>query len=258
MCLLIVVSRTCAEAPLVVAANRDEYLARPSTAFTVLRSEDPRVVGGRDELAGGTWLAVNEHGVVAALTNRPNPAGRDATKRSRGQLPINLASCHTAADAASVAHSFDPRDFNPCWLMVGDPYRLFYIDLTGPERAEVSELGPGIHILENRPLGAASPKVDRVRALLSGVDLKKPRQRRHRLGALLADHAVAGGSVVSHPETPRSVGRQARACCVHAGPYATRSSSMVECAPGAPPALWVSGGPPCSDPFHELSTIWTR
>ena len=70
MCLLVVVSRMVPEWPLIVAANRDEQYARPADPVTVLR-ERPRTLGGRDRLAGGTWLALNEHGVVAGLTNQP-------------------------------------------------------------------------------------------------------------------------------------------------------------------------------------------
>ena len=59
MCLLIALSRTVPGTPLLVAANRDELYARPAEPITVLRGERPRILGGRDELAGGTWLAVN-------------------------------------------------------------------------------------------------------------------------------------------------------------------------------------------------------
>ncbi|MEK7705269.1 MAG: NRDE family protein, partial [Myxococcota bacterium] len=60
MCLLAVLSRAHPDSPLVVAANRDEWLARPAAPFGVL-DERPRVVGGRDLTAGGTWMATNEH-----------------------------------------------------------------------------------------------------------------------------------------------------------------------------------------------------
>src|SRR5438046_2968841 len=92
-------SRVVPGSPLVVAANRDEYLTRPAVAMTVLREQGPRVLGGGDELAGGTWLAVNEAGVVAGLTNRPAAAGRDLSQRSRGELPLFL-SRHAVAAAA--------------------------------------------------------------------------------------------------------------------------------------------------------------
>src|SRR5687767_9600742 len=107
--------------PLVVGANRDEFLDRPAVPMTVLREGAPRAPGGRDELAGGTWLAVNEAGVVAALTNRPSSGGKDPTKRSRGELPIALtryASATAAVDA--FAANVRPSDYNASWLLVGD------------------------------------------------------------------------------------------------------------------------------------------
>ena len=63
---------------------------RPAQPMTVLRDAGPRVLGGRDQLAGGTWLAVNDAGVVAGLTNRPTKGQRDPAKRSRGELPLRL------------------------------------------------------------------------------------------------------------------------------------------------------------------------
>src|ERR1019366_5417378 len=71
MCLLVVAWHHTGRWPLVVGANRDEWLDRPTTAITVLRDAEPRILGGRDERAGGTWVAVNEHGGVCGLTNRP-------------------------------------------------------------------------------------------------------------------------------------------------------------------------------------------
>ena len=91
MCLLVVASRVVAEEPLIVGANRDELLERPSTSVTVLDEGSPRIIGGRDELSGGTWLAVNEHGVCAGLTNQPLGDAKDPSKRSRGELPLALA-----------------------------------------------------------------------------------------------------------------------------------------------------------------------
>src|SRR5579875_1041432 len=129
MCLLIARFGVEPGLPLVVGANRDERYERPATAVTVLRHR-PRVLGGRDELAGGTWLAVNEHGVVAGLTNRPSAAGRDPTKRSRGELPLALASERSAEVAVErFVRRFSPQDYNLAWLLVGDRTSLFYIEM---------------------------------------------------------------------------------------------------------------------------------
>src|SRR5580700_11866219 len=91
MCLLGVASQLVPGEPLIVGANRDEVLDRPSTSLTVLDPGPPRVLGGRDEQSGGTWLAVNSLGVCAGLTNQPLGEAKDPTKRSRGDLPLALA-----------------------------------------------------------------------------------------------------------------------------------------------------------------------
>src|ERR1700752_3288225 len=105
------------DAPLIVAANRDERLDRPAVPMTVLRERQPRILGGRDELAGGTWLAGHEHGVVAGLTNQPSLGGRDPSKRSRGELPLAFASYASAAEAVrAVPAGLDPARYNPCWM----------------------------------------------------------------------------------------------------------------------------------------------
>src|SRR5215213_2193035 len=105
MCLLVVLSRLYPDAPLVVAPNRDEFFDRPAVPMTVLGDGHPRILRGRDQLPAGTWLAITQAGVVAGLTNRPNPAGRDMSKRSRGELPLVLARHRDAANA--VAHFVD-------------------------------------------------------------------------------------------------------------------------------------------------------
>src|SRR3954454_24583792 len=104
MCLLVLLSGIAPATPLVVAANRDEYRSRPSVAMSLLQGGTgrPAVLGGRDEVAGGTWLAVNEAGVVAGLTTRPLPEGPDRGKRSRGELPLMLARDMTAVDAVEA------------------------------------------------------------------------------------------------------------------------------------------------------------
>ena len=71
--------------PLVVAANRDEFLDRPTIDPAVL-AVDPWVFAGQDLRAGGTWFGVNQHGMVIGLLNRPRPGGPDPSRRSRGLL----------------------------------------------------------------------------------------------------------------------------------------------------------------------------
>ena len=263
MCLIVVAWRARADLPLVVAANRDEWLARPATTIAVLRRESPRILGGRDEQAGGTWMATNEAGVVAGLTNRPpGPAGRLA-RRSRGELPLFLAG-HTSAAVAAEAftHAFRPADYNPCWLLVGDRDSLHYLDMSGCEavdRPTMRALSPGLHILENRELDADSPKSRHVRRLLAGIDQRGGAELVSYLAGVLRNHEIPQDA---EDATPRDDGfirpLATEAACVHAGPYGTRSASIV-LVPGegsARPIVHVAQTQPCEAPFEDVSALW--
>jgi uncharacterized protein with NRDE domain len=218
---------------------------RPATAVTVLDEGPPRVLGGRDELSGGTWLAVNERGVCAGLTNQPLGEAKDPSRRSRGELPLALARHETAAEAAAVlVASYRPEDYNGSWLLVGDRDSLYFLDFTGLVEPAVVELPPGIHVLENRPLGEPSPKVALVTATLgapSGGDAVVAAFCR-----VLTDHRIPEGD-----ERPYS------ANCVHLDGFGTRSSCIVRVGWGpGPPRLWVADGPPCTSDFEEASALW--
>jgi uncharacterized protein with NRDE domain len=262
MCLLIVVFGLDPDAPLVVGANRDERLDRPATAVTVLRDAAPRVLGGRDELAGGTWLAVNDRGVVAGLTNRPSPEGRDPTKRSRGELPLALADHGDAAGAvADLVARVRPGDYNPAWLLVGDREALYALDMTGDEPVEVEELTPGIHILENAPLHAPSTKVDHVRALLGDAADRRGENLLTAVCSVLGDHSVPGaaappGGRATHETVERPV--ETLAACVHGTNYGTRSSTVVAVPTERErtPQVRVADGHPCTAPFVDAAHLW--
>jgi uncharacterized protein with NRDE domain len=261
MCLLLFAWQTELSFPLVVAANRDERLDRPSQPFDVLQESGPRILGGRDQLAGGTWLAVNDSGVVAGLTNRPSPGGPDRTKRSRGELPLLLAGHGRAEDGvAELVERVYPGQYNPAWLLVGDRTSLFYVELADDRAPVVRSLPPGIHILENVALGHPSSKVDQVRSLLTtaetGGEGLWPTLR-----AVLADHTVPTNhtAAVTGPEGAAVERRPATlAACVHTDDYGTRSAELVRVPiePGARPEVLVAEGPPCSASFVDVSTRW--
>jgi uncharacterized protein with NRDE domain len=243
MCLLVVMSRVHPDAPLVVAANRDELVARPAVAMTVLREAGPRTLGGRDGLAGGTWMAVNEHGVVAGLTNVP--FSRDPARRSRGELPLIATAAADARGAAEALGALRAGDFNPCWMLVGDRRALYYVDFSGGAPS-VRALGPGLHVLENRSLGAASPKVDRVQRAAAAALSARGAALVDRLRGVLADHEIPDGDDPARP-------RETFAACVHAGYYATRSAQVIVVPPDGAPRVWSADGPPCTTPLVEFS-----
>ena len=261
MCLLVVLSRTHPDFPLVVAANRDELFDRPAVPMAVLRDRDPRILGGRDELAGGTWLAVNEAGVVAGLTNRPMPDGRDVTKRSRGELPVFLAQHTSAAAAADAAGTLRTSEYNPCWLLVGDRDALFAVDMTGEDTPVVTALPAGIHILENRSLDAPTPKTAHVRRLLDGIADVPADDLVARLRAVLSDHQIPEGwqEAVGTDDKGREVPAGVGAPCVHTEKFGTRWSGIVT-VPSIDaelPVVRYADGSPCTTDYVEASSMWS-
>jgi uncharacterized protein with NRDE domain len=261
VCLLIALFQQIAGAPLIVAANRDERLDRPAVAMTVLREQGPRILGGRDELAGGTWLAVNSRGVVAGLTNQPSADGRDPAKRSRGELPLAFAGHTSAAEAvAAVTARLDPGQYNPCWMLIGDRQALFSVGIAGGARADVEELRPGLHVLENAPLRAQSAKADFVRGLIGrerGKSGPGPAGTVAALEAVLRSNQPA----VAEPRVDdqgRTWPAEISAPCVHTPAYGTRSAMTVLVPSGGEPVVRVADGRPCATPFLDVSGLWTQ
>lgn len=246
MCLLIALSRIVDGAPLVIGANRDELYSRPTTAMTVLQDHGPRLLGGRDHLAGGTWLAVSEHGVVAGLTNQPVRSGprRDPAKRTRGELPLMFAAYPDAATAVQeVCATLDPGAYNPCWLLVGDRRALFSVGLAGGTAPEVRELPPGQYVLENVPLDPPSEKAARIGAELAG---------RLAVARDAAEVGVAGADGASGAVD--ALQRVLRGNEVHLEEhqYGTRSSLVVTVPWAGQPELLLAEGPPSLAVFTDV------
>ena len=214
MCLLVVASQLIPGEPLIVGANRDEVLDRPTTPVTVLEEGPPRVLGGRDELSGGTWLAVNEHGVCAGLTNQPLGDAKDPTKRSRGELPLAAARCATAAAGVeALARDFDPARLQRRLAAGGRPRLAVLRGLHGPAGGG-GGAPPGIHVLENRSVDDPSPKV--TSCARSWARRRRVTRWSRRSGGCCADHRVPEGD-----ERPNA------ATCVHLDTFGTRSSCLV-------------------------------
>ena len=262
VCLLIAMFQVIPAAPLLIAANRDELLDRPTVPVTVLREREPRILGGRDLLAGGTWLAVNEYGLVAGLTNQPAPDGRDPMKRSRGELPMACAAHRTAAEAATaLAADVDPANYNPCWMLVGDRDALFSVAIgPGGARTEIEQLAPGLHVLENAPLRAGSRKASFARELVGRALTGQPGDDVAAAVAALA--SVLGDHRPSVPEPRTDVSGRVwppalSAACVHADEFGTRSSAIITVPAAGPPEMLIADGKPCVTPLRDVTALWT-
>jgi uncharacterized protein with NRDE domain len=151
VCTLVAGFGTREDRPLVIAFNRDERLDRPTVAPGVL-IERPRVLGGRDAEAGGSWFAVSETGLLVGILNRREEEAPAAGRRSRGLLVLDLVAAGSV-EAALAVLAGDRRAYNPYWVVIGDAGAL-WLATGGGEIAEVrlEPWGRGVHVLTSGPL----------------------------------------------------------------------------------------------------------
>lgn len=156
MCLIVLAHHADPNLPLAVAANRDEFHARP-TAASAFWPESPGLLAGKDLELGGTWMGVTRSGRFAAVTNFRDPSHTAPAPRSRGELPLDfLQGRQTPSDyledVAQRAQCY--AGFN---LLVGDTRELWYFDNAPGDAPQA--LAPGIYGLSNARLDTPWPKV---------------------------------------------------------------------------------------------------
>jgi len=244
MCTILLAWRCHTDAAIVLAANRDELIARPSAPPGPL-SVDPFVAGGRDLVAGGTWLAVTAEGSVCAVTNRHLRTGQpqppDPARSSRGGIPLGLLVDTAPEDVPARLAALGPGRYNAVNVLWVSPERALvaHVDDTGPVR--VIDLAPGTHVLTTGDVDdRGRPKVAMLRegldaALSQGGDVDVVTAR---LRALLAGHDSPTGAPVD-------------AACIHGDVYGTVSSSTV--VTGATGVFFEHApGRPCVTPFARV------
>lgn len=163
MCLIALAWQYHEQAPLLLAANRDEFHARP-TAPASFWDEDPSIFAGRDLEAGGTWLGVNKNGRFAAITNVREQAAKPLDSvRSRGELTSRYLQSSEPPESylARIAqHRHEYRGFN---LLIGDTESLWYLHGSHESMAEPTQLSPGVYGLSNAALDTSWPKLERAK-----------------------------------------------------------------------------------------------
>jgi len=254
MCTLVFGLEVCGPRTVVIATNRDEDPARPSELPQVL-SREPLVVGGRDSLAGGTWLALRatspgsavtgDAGArgapgaiapgVAMLLNRRDPAPAKPGRRSRGLLTLDVAAApdprERALAEAAIGH------YAPCSLVWLSTAGSWHLSIRAGRAPTLVPIAPGWHAITHFELDdATDPRA--TWALQRLADLRTPSRAdaEKRLAAILGSH---GGG--------------APAVCLHEGRAPTVSAALLWLAPGEL-AYRHAQGRPCTAPFED----WTH
>ena len=248
VCTLVVAWQVVADAPVVVAANRDEAADRPSSPPELYRTA-PRAIAPRDDRAGGTWIGYNEAGLFVGITNRwVDRAG----ERSRGQLVADCLGCASATAAVeTVERAVETDGYAGFNLVVADSDRATLLEWDG--ELSVTDFDPGVHVVVNVGADGAyfeppgRPELGRqqaanataVREALAVETANPPTAAawRERAAAVLGDHEYG--------------------VCVHGDGFGTRSASLIEIrgqdADGVGDS-WFADGPPCRNPFERVES----
>lgn len=164
MCLIAFKFTPSRERHLLLAANRDEFHERPARPMAWWSWPDG-LLAGRDERAGGTWMAVGRDGRWAAVTNFRDPRAGSGS-RSRGELPVQFLDSGLSPEVF-VRQVHDRRsDYGPYNLLAGDREALWY----GSSYAEPAAVPPGVHALSNGLLDEPWPKTRRAATALGGLE----------------------------------------------------------------------------------------
>ncbi len=220
MCTIVVALAVWPDSPLVIAANRDEMLARASEPARLRAAGEigeRAVLAPRDQVGGGTWLGLGDLELVVGITNRRSgPAKREL--RSRGELVSGALGRGDRERARAWVEQLDPRDYNPFHLLLADRLGAEVVWSDGGRFTRVG-LEPGVHWLTERSFGAgASWRHDRL-AELARTLVGEDEPELADWQAILADHRPYTGL--------DQVGFDSM--CVHARAvgYGTRSSTVV-------------------------------
>src|SRR5687768_8610718 len=191
MCLLVLAWRCHARHRLVVAANRDEFHARPSAPLGPW-ADLAFVIGGRDLTANGTWLAIDVRRRFGIVTNFREFGRRRRSAPSRGGLiPAYLSGGSAPAEYLKGLETDAPgyAGFN---LLLADRNSLWYASNRADQFAR--ELPPGIYGLSNEFLDTPWPKLVRVRACFEALLAEPAAEDRRvlsgKLFAMLADREI--------------------------------------------------------------------
>jgi uncharacterized protein with NRDE domain len=226
MCLIVFAWQVIPGSPLIAAANRDEFYARPSAAASWWEDQ-PDIYAGRDLQDGGTWIGITRGGRFAAITNVRAPTERRPDAPTRGALVSDfLASKKTATEyVAQIAT--DAARFNGFNLLVGDGSELVWYSNKGEADPRNGQpLAPGVYGLSNATLDVCWPKVVRTKAQFSSLLCQ---------GApdacffdMLSDTTRSGDCRLPSTGVSIEAERMLSAVFIESQDYGTRASTLVK------------------------------
>lgn len=240
MCTLIAAVRHFPEYPLVVAANRDEFLDRPASP-PMLWPGAVQFVAPKDERAGGTWLGFNSAGLFVGVTNRFG-VPRDDSRASRGRLVAKALETESAQALHRSLAGLGNKEFNAFHLLYADRSHAF-VTWSDGLAVRQQELPTGLHVITERSLGGDDKaRTELIRREWSVME-RSVGPNAEAMETLLRMHGAEdplGGTCVHLPSLN----------------YGTRSSCIVRVGPPSEAVrFWWAEGHPCTSVYREESEL---
>jgi uncharacterized protein with NRDE domain len=221
MCLVLLAWRAHPDYPLVLAANRDEFHARPAAPANWW-DEPSGMLAGRDLGAGGTWLGVTRDARFAVLTNYRDPGRIDRRAPSRGALVPDVLARPEPVDATLTRLARGGGAYNGFNLLFGDGARLAVYESV---RSRGRELDPGVYGLSNHLLDTPWPKVRAAKSQLAAALARLPEDP--PLLELLRDERPAADHELPRTGLSLEWERMLSSAFIRAPGYGTRCSTIV-------------------------------
>ena len=223
MCLLIFAHQVAPDYPLLVAANRDEFHARP-TAVSAFWTAYPELLAGRDLQQGGTWMGVTRGGRFAAVTNYRDPARTAVAPRSRGELPLQYLTGAQDPQTFLNVIAGRARDYAGFNLLVGDRRSLWYF--SNSDSVDPQCLPPGVYGLSNARLDTPWPKVVLGKTRLQAL-LQDGRISHRALATVVSDPHLADQHTLRGQGLDNTMDTTLSAQFIVTDAYGTRSSTTL-------------------------------
>lgn len=248
MCTFVLLRRPDHKWPVIIGANRDEMSNRPWKAPGRHWADRPHLIAGLDVLADGSWLGLNDDGLVAGVLNRPGTLGPATDKRSRGELPLDALDHAEARVAAEALSHLDGTAYRPFNLVIADAQEAFCLISDGTGPVDPIPLEDGVTIITARGVNETtlSLRAKRFLPLFEGASAPEPDEDTWaEWETLLADtgHDVDGTN------------RDAMAIQTETG-FETVSSALIAlpkpALPAVPPVFRFAGGFPGDVPYNAV------
>lgn len=208
---------------LVVAANRDEFLSRPTAPLNFIDREKT-ILAGQDRKGGGTWLGISAKLQFAAITNYREPTVNLLNAPSRGEILLKYLAGNAGAETFSYQLAKSANQYNGFNLILGDSKELYYYS---NRAAEPRSLAPGFYGLCNHLLDTPWPKLIRGNKLLYPHMVDTDKVEPERLFELLEDNWTPPDSELPNTGVALEWERILGSIFIDSPSYGTRSSAVI-------------------------------